>query len=169
MQDVLKTPSRCLQNVLRNVFTKKSSTRLGRQKIVTLKTCWRHLQDTQMFAGQDLKIALTSSRARAWKYGSSEWTKHYIDFQQSQGVYLLKKYIELSKLVAFGKKCSILQTRMDQRRGRMKMNFDYFQIQKWLLQTVRVEKVGEKIGSFVQFPCFLLKLWSLNLRKMQFL
>ena len=29
------------------------------------------------------------------------------------------------------------------------MNFDYFQIQKWMLQTVRVEKVDEKMGSFV--------------------
>ena len=31
----------------------------------------------------------------------------------------------------------------------MKMNFDYFQIQKWMLQTVRVEKIDEKMGSFV--------------------
>ena len=29
------------------------------------------------------------------------------------------------------------------------MNFDYFQIQKWILQTVRVEKIDEKMGSFV--------------------
>ena len=29
------------------------------------------------------------------------------------------------------------------------MNFDCFQIQKWMLQTVRVEKVDEKMGSFV--------------------
>ena len=28
----------------------------------------------------------------------------------------------------------------------MKMNFDYFQIQKWMLQTVRAEKVDEKNG-----------------------
>ena len=26
----------------------------------------------------------------------------------------------------------------------MKMNFEHFQIQKWMLQTVRVEKVDEK-------------------------
>ena len=31
----------------------------------------------------------------------------------------------------------------------MKMNFDYFQIQKWMSQTVRVDKVDEKMGSFV--------------------
>ena len=31
----------------------------------------------------------------------------------------------------------------------MKINFDYFQKQKWMLQTVRAEKVDEKIGSFV--------------------
>ena len=28
----------------------------------------------------------------------------------------------------------------------MKMNFEYFQIQKWILQTVRLEKVDEKNG-----------------------
>ena len=28
----------------------------------------------------------------------------------------------------------------------MKMNFEYFQIQKWILQTVRSEKVDEKNG-----------------------
>ena len=31
----------------------------------------------------------------------------------------------------------------------MKMNFDYFQTSKWMLQTVKVEKVDEKMGSFV--------------------
>ena len=33
---------------------------------------------------------------------------------------------------------------MDQRGDHMKMNFDYFQIQKWMLQTVRAGKVDEK-------------------------
>ena len=33
---------------------------------------------------------------------------------------------------------------MDQRGGHMKMNFDQFQIQKLMLQTVRAEKVDEK-------------------------
>ena len=32
---------------------------------------------------------------------------------------------------------------MDQKRDHMKINFDYFQIQKWMLQTVRAEKVDE--------------------------
>ena len=31
---------------------------------------------------------------------------------------------------------------MDQRGDHMKMNFDYFQIQKWLLQRVRAEEVS---------------------------
>ena len=31
----------------------------------------------------------------------------------------------------------------------MKMNFEYFQIQKWILQTVRSEKADERMGSFV--------------------
>ena len=36
---------------------------------------------------------------------------------------------------------------MDQRGGHhMKMNFEYFQIQKWMLQTIRAEKVDEKNG-----------------------
>ena len=30
-----------------------------------------------------------------------------------------------------------------------KTNFDYFQMQKWRLQTVRAEKVDEKMKSFV--------------------
>ena len=29
------------------------------------------------------------------------------------------------------------------------MNFEYFQIQKWMLQTVWAEKIDEKVGSFV--------------------
>ena len=47
----------------------------------------------------------------------------------------------------------ILQTRMDQRGDPMKMNFDIFQIQKWISQTV--QKVDEKkwglLSSF-RFP-----------------
>ena len=35
---------------------------------------------------------------------------------------------------------------MDQRGDHIKINFDYFQIKKWMLQTVRAEKVDEKIG-----------------------
>ena len=30
-----------------------------------------------------------------------------------------------------------------------KMNFDYFQIQNWILKTVRVEKGNKKVESFV--------------------
>ena len=29
------------------------------------------------------------------------------------------------------------------------MNFDYFQIQKWMLQTGRVDKADKKVESFV--------------------
>ena len=36
----------------------------------------------------------------------------------------------------------------------MKMNFDYFQIQKWILQTVRAEKVDEKNGIICLFSMF---------------
>ena len=40
----------------------------------------------------------------------------------------------------------ILQTRIDQRGDHMKMIFDYFQLQKWMLQKVRVEKVDAENG-----------------------
>ena len=39
----------------------------------------------------------------------------------------------------------------------MKANFDYFQIEKSLLQTNGTETVNEKMGSFVKIQCFLLK------------
>ena len=52
----------------------------------------------------------------------------------------------MSESVAFSQNWGILKTRMDQRGNHMKMNFDYFQIQKWMLQTVRVEKVDKKNG-----------------------
>ena len=38
----------------------------------------------------------------------------------------------------------ILQTRMDQKGDLMKMNFDIFQIQKWISQTARAQKVVKK-------------------------
>ena len=48
------------------------------------------------------------------------------------------------ELVALAQNWSILQARKDLREDQFKINFDYFQIQKWMLQTVRVEKVDEK-------------------------
>ena len=53
----------------------------------------------------------------------------------------------MSESVTLVKNWGILQTRMDQRKkDHMKTNFEYFQIQEWILQTVRVEKVDEKNG-----------------------
>ena len=43
----------------------------------------------------------------------------------------------------------------------MKIIFDYFQIQKWILQTVRAEKVDEKNDAIClafMFPCKLVVL-----------
>ena len=34
-----------------------------------------------------------------------------------------------------------------------------------MLETVNAKKVHEKMGSFVQYPCFLPELWSLNCLK----
>ena len=36
--------------------------------------------------------------------------------------------------------------KMDQRGDQLKLNFAYFQIQKWMLQTIRGEKDEEKNG-----------------------
>ena len=36
----------------------------------------------------------------------------------------------------------------------MKMNFEYFQIQEWILQTVRSEKVDEKNGAIYLVSMF---------------
>ena len=47
----------------------------------------------------------------------------------------LKKYDGISKLVAFTQNWGILQTKMDQKGYHKKMNFEYFQIQKWMLET----------------------------------
>lgn len=38
---------------------------------------------------------------------------------------------------------------MDQSGDHMKVNLDYIQKQKWMLQTVRVEKVARKMRSSV--------------------
>ena len=42
----------------------------------------------------------------------------------------------------------------------MKMNFEYFQIRKWMLQTVRAVKVDEKMGSLVYCTCSFPEFWS---------
>ena len=60
-----------------------------------------------------------------------------------------EKYDALSESVAFAQNWGILYTKMDQRGDHMKVNCDYFQIQKWMLQTVRAENDDEKIGTFV--------------------
>ena len=52
----------------------------------------------------------------------------------------------------------ILQTRMEQREDPMLMNFDNFQIQKWIPQTVRAQKVDEKNGLICLVSFFLLDL-----------
>ena len=78
-------------------------------------------------------------------FGSPRGTIYY------QCIYYLEKYDELSESVAFAQNWSIVQTRMDKRGEHIKMNFDYFQIQKWVLQTVRAEKVDETKGHLSSF------------------
>ena len=74
----------------------------------------------------------------------------------------------MSKLVAFAKNCGILKTRMDQKGDHIKMNFDYFQIQKLILQTGTKSRWKKEVIC----PVFKFLSWvmALNLsRKMNFL
>ena len=64
-------------------------------------------------------------------------------------MYFLEMCDGLSKTVAFDQNWGILQIKMDQSGDHTKMNFDFFQIQIWMSQTVRVEKVDKKMESFV--------------------
>ena len=79
-------------------------------------------------------------------------------------------YDGLSEAIAFAQNWGILHIRMNQKVDHMKMNLDYFQIQKWMLRTVRVEKLDEKNGVI----CLLSTFWvmalkcSKNLHFMQF-
>ena len=60
---------------------------------------------------------------------------------------------------------AFLRGNTDQRRDHIKMNFDYFQIQKWKLQTVRLEKVDEKhrvICLVLMCPSWVMGLKLLN-------
>ena len=59
---------------------------------------------------------------------------------------------------------------MAQRGDQIKTNFEYFQIQKWMLQTVWAEKADEKMGVIclvLMFPSWVMVL-KLS-EKMQFL
>ena len=70
----------------------------------------------------------------------------------------------MSESVAFGQKLRYFKDQ-NLRGNHMKMNFEYFQIQKWILQTVRSEKVDNKMWSFFSLQCSLPELWSLNFLK----
>ena len=54
----------------------------------------------------------------------------------------------------------ILQIRMDQMGDHIKMNFEYFQIQKWMLQTVRAEKIDEKNWVICHYTYFHVSFFS---------
>ena len=54
---------------------------------------------------------------------------------------------------------------MDQKGDLMKMNFNYNQMQKSIPQSVRAQKVDEKMGSLFEFPSLVLELRSLYCQK----
>ena len=67
-------------------------------------------------------------------FGSGGWTKHNVDFYEPQGVYFLEKYDELFKLVVFGRKMYFTDQN-GPKENHMEMNFEYFQFEKWILET----------------------------------
>ena len=67
-------------------------------------------------------------------------------FLLTSRVFFLENY---SESVAFGQKLRHFTDQNGTKGDHMKMNFEYFQIQKLILQTVRLEKVDEKMGLFV--------------------
>ena len=54
---------------------------------------------------------------------------------------------------------------MDQRVDQMKINFEFFEIQKWILLTVRAEKLGEKTGVICLVSMFPSWVMALKLSK----
>ena len=55
--------------------------------------------------------------------------------------------------------------KMDQREDQLKLNFAYFQIQKWMLQTIRGEKGEEKSGAICLVSMFFSWVVVLKLSK----
>ena len=76
-----------------------------------------------------------------------------MDFFKHQGVYFIG---------SFWRRLRSFADQNGPKGDHMKMNFDYFQIQKWILRIARVEKVDEKNEVIYLFPCFLPELWLLN-------
>ena len=85
-----------------------------------------------------------------WVFGDG-WTKPNVDFQEFRDVYFLEKYDELSESVAFAKKMRYFTDQNGPRGKHVKMNFEYFQIQKSMLQ----KKLDEKMGSSSSHVLFL--------------
>ena len=97
--------------------------------------------------------------------------KTYYRFLVTSGCLLSRKVWWAVWIGSFWpKNWDILQTRLDQKGDHMKMNFEFFQIQKWILQTVRSEKVDEKNGVICLVSMFPSWVMVLKLsKKMHFL
>ena len=96
---------------------------------------------------------------KKWAFGHGR-TKPNIDLQQPQVVYFLEKYDDLSESVAFGQKLRYFTDHRGPMGDCVKINFEYFQIQKRMLQKNQIK------NEVIQFSCSLPELWPLNcLRK----
>ena len=72
-----------------------------------------------------------------------------MDSYYPQDLCFLEKYDRGSDSVAFVQNSGILKNRMDKMGDHMKINFDYIQIKRWMLRTVRAKKLDGKSGQLV--------------------
>ena len=81
------------------------------------------------------------------------WLRHvdktWYGFLEPQDVYFLEKYDQLPELVAFGQKLRYFTDQNWLKGGPHENEFWVFSNTKWMLQTIRAEKVDEKMGLFV--------------------
>ena len=115
--------------------------------------CWRWLCNGVWFIYLSICLFIyLFIYLRSDKFGSQLDRKIKTWFFNFLDVYLL--WIERNKFWFYLQNSGILHTKMDQRRDPMKMNLDNFQIQQWLSQTVRAQKVDEKNGVICLVPFF---------------
>ena len=103
---------------------------------------------------------------RSDKFGSQLDSKSKTWFFTFLNVYI--SWIEQEKILITQlspPKLDILQTRMDKKGNPIKMNSDNFQIQKWISQIVRVQKIDEKSGVICLVSFFPSWVMALKLHK----
>ena len=136
---------KCLPPLPRNFFWPFPSLSREVKKIPLRKT-------SKIFGIDITRIKGYSTRA-----ASSPWADAFFFLSHLGGQNVIWIFSNLRVGVRIGSFCPKLRYITDQtgpKRGPHENEFDYFQIQKWMLQTVRVEKVDEKNGVIRLVPMF---------------